>query len=411
MGKRKGPLKGIRILDLTQLYPGPLATMMLADLGADVVRLEHPSRPDIAHLLPPFIGKESAAYLSLNRSKRSLALDIRKGEGRQVFFDLVRTADVVVEQFRPGVLDKIGIGYDQAIPFNPRIIYVSITGFGQDGPYRQKAGHDINYISLTGLLSQVKKGDERVVPGFQTADVVGGSYMSVIACMSALWNREQTGRGQKVDVAMTDSVMPLITLQLAQYWGSQGADETVNLFDGSFPFYGVYECADGKYVSLGALEQKFWAGFCQMANKPEWLPLQFSMGEERRKVREEVAGLFKTKSRDEWLRLAEIHDICLSSIYEMEDLEMDPQLQARGMIIEMEYENRLKLKGVGIPIKFSDSKPDKPEPAPIIGQDSIEILEELGYSHERIEELLGKGIVFAQIKPYTPWRKEDGPES
>ena len=398
MGKRKGPLRGIRILDLTQLYPGPLATMMLADMGAEVVRLEHPSRPDNVHHLPPFIGKESAAYLTLNRSKRSLALDTAKEEGRKVFFDLVRTADVVVEQFRPGVLDKIGIGYDQAVPFNPRIIYVSITGFGQDGPYRQKAGHDINYISLAGLLSQVKKGEEMVLPGFQTADVVGGGYMSVIACMAALWHREKTGKGQRVDVSMTDSVMPMITLQLAQYWGSQGDNEIMNPFDGSFPFYGVYECADGKHVSLGALEQKFWAGFCQMADKPEWLSLQFSMGEERRKVREEVAGLFKTKSRDEWLKLAEVHDICLSSIHELGDLEMDPQLQAREMIIETEHEKGLKLKGIGIPIKFSDSKPDKPEPAPIVGQDSIEILKELGYSQERIEELIGKEIVFAQMK-------------
>jgi len=142
MGKRKGPLTGIRILDLTQLYPGPLATMMLADMGADVVRLEHPSRPDNIHILPPFIGEESAAYLTLNRSKRSLALDTGNEEGRKVFFDLVRTADVVMEQFRPGVLDKIGIGYEKAVQFNPRIIYVSITGFGQEGPYRQKAGHD-----------------------------------------------------------------------------------------------------------------------------------------------------------------------------------------------------------------------------------------------------------------------------
>jgi alpha-methylacyl-CoA racemase len=398
MGKRKGPLRGIRILDLTQLYPGPLATMMLADLGADVVRLEHPSRPDNVHHLPPFIGKESAAYLTLNRSKRSLALDTAKEVGRKVFFDLVRTADVVVEQFRPGVLEKIGIGYVQAVPFNPRIIYVSITGFGQDGPYRNKAGHDINYMALAGLLSQVKKGEEMVLPGFQTADVVGGGYMSVIACMAALWHREKTGKGQRVDVSMTDSVMPMITLQLAQYWGSQGDNEIMNPFDGSFPFYGVYECADGKPVSLGALEQKFWAGFCQMADKPEWLSLQFAMGEERRKVREEVAGLFKTKPRDEWLKLAEVHDICLSSIHELGDLEMDPQLQAREMIIETEHEEGLKLKGIGIPIKFSDSKPDKPQPAPMVGQDSIEILKELGYSHERIEELLEKEIVFAQMK-------------
>ncbi len=398
MGKRKGPLSGIRLLDLTQLYPGPLATMMLADMGAEVLRLENPNHPDNVHHLPPFIGKESAAYLTLNRSKRSLALDTGTQEGREIFFDLVRTADVVMEQFRPGVLDKIGIGYDRAVQFNPRIIYVSITGFGQDGPYRQKAGHDINYMALAGLLSQVKKGDEIVLPRFQTADAVGGGYMSVIACMAALWCREKTGKGQKIDVSMTDGILPMLTLQLAQYWGSEGAGEMMNLFDGSFPFYGVYECKDGKRVSLGALEEKFWTGFCRMVNKAEWLPLQFPMGDERRKVRAEIAGLFKAKSRDEWLKLAEDHDICLASIHELDDLEKDPQLQARQMIIETEHENGLKLKGVGIPIKFSESRPDHPEPAPAVGQHSIEILKEIGYSHERIEELVAKGIVFAAMK-------------
>jgi alpha-methylacyl-CoA racemase len=398
MGKRKGPLSGIRILDLTQLYPGPLATMMLADMGADVVRIEHPNRPDLVHLLPPFIGKESAAYLSLNRSKRSLALDTGTEQGRHVFFDLVRTADLVVEQFRPGVLDKIGIGYEQAPLFNPRIIYVSITGFGQNGPYRKKAGHDINYMALAGLLSQVKKGEEMALPGFQTADVAGGAYLSVIACMAGLWHRERTGKGQKIDVSMMDGILPLLTLQLAQYWGSRVKEEFVNVLDGSFACYGVYECADGKYVSLAALEPKFWASFCHMVNKPEWLTSQFPAGGEIKKVREEVAGLFKTKSREEWVELAEVHDVCLSSVHEMEDLEKDPQLRAREMIIETEHEGGVKLKGVGVPIKFSECKPDPPEPAPVVGQDSIEILKEAGYSEERIEELVEKGIVFAAMK-------------
>jgi alpha-methylacyl-CoA racemase len=398
MGKRKGPLSGIRILDLTQLYPGPLATMMLADMGADVVRIEHPNRPDLVHLLPPFIGKESAAYLSLNRSKRSLALDTGTEQGRHVFFDLVRTADLVVEQFRPGVLDKIGIGYEQAPLFNPRIIYVSITGFGQNGPYRKKAGHDINYMALAGLLSQVKKGEEMALPGFQTADVAGGAYLSVIACMAGLWHRERTGKGQKIDVSMMDGILPLLTLQLAQYWGSRVKEEFVNVLDGSFACYGVYECADGKCVSLAALEPKFWASFCHMVNKPEWLTSQFPAGGEIKKVREEVAGLFKTKSREEWVELAEVHDVCLSSVHEMEDLEKDPQLRAREMIIETEHEGGVKLKGVGVPIKFSECKPDPPEPAPVVGQDSIEILKEAGYSEERIEELVEKGIVFAAMK-------------
>lgn len=396
MGKRNGPLNDITILDLTTLYPGPLATMMLADLGAEVIRLEHPDRPDKVHLLPPFLDGESAAYLSLNRSKRSLALDIRKEEGRKVFFDLVKRADVVAEQFRPGVMDDLDLGYDKAATINPRIIYLSITGFGQDGPYRQKAAHDINCISLTGLLSQVKIGTQPVLPGFQLADVAGGAYTAIIACMVALWDREKTGKGQRVDVAMADAILPLLTLQLSQYWGREEGGQVVNPFDGSFPFYGVYECADGKHISLGALEQKFWVNFCQMANRPGWLASQFAAGAQGEKVRGEIATLFKQKTRDEWLKLTEVHDLCLSPVHELEDLEQDPQVRSRQMIIETEHANGRKLKGIGVPIKFSDSQPDKPQPAPMVGQDSVEVLQEMGYSEERIEKLLGRGIVFAQ---------------
>jgi crotonobetainyl-CoA:carnitine CoA-transferase CaiB-like acyl-CoA transferase len=216
--------------------------------------------------------------------------------------------------------------------------------------------------------------------------------------MAGLWHREKTGKGQKIDVAMMDGILPLLTLQLAQYWGSPVKEEFVNILDGSFAFYGEYECADGKYVSLGALEPKFWAGFCNMVNKPEWLSLQFPTGKKKGKVRDEVAALFKTKSRNEWLELAEVHDVCLSSVQELEDLERDPQVRARQMIIETEHENGLKLKGVGIPIKFSESTPDLPDAAPAVGQDSIVILKEAGYSEERIEELVEKAIVFAAMK-------------
>lgn len=348
----------------------------------------------MVHFLPPFIDDESTAYLSLNRSKKSLALDVGKDGSRQVFFDLVKTADLVFEQFRPGVIDRLGIGYDEAVKHNPRIIYLSLTGFGQDGPYHLRAGHDINYISWAGLLSEVRNEDRPVLPAFQIADIAGGCYMTVIACLSALWYRERSGKGQRVDVSMVDAVLPLLTLQLAQYWGSSQASPAVNPLDGTFPCYGIYECSDGKYVSLGALEPKFWENFCKALNKEEWISGNFATGKESERVREEVAAAFKAKARAEWLRLAEAHDICLSPVNELGDLDKDPHLRERQMIIEIEHKEGHKLKALGIPIKFSDSKPGPPEPAPPTGRDSIQILTSIGYSGERIKELIRKGIVY-----------------
>lgn len=393
MGKRGGPLSGVRILDLTTLYPGPLATMFLGDLGAEVIHIENPRSPDLIHSLPPFVGQESAVYLALNRSKRTLALDLKEADGRSVFFDLVKTADLVVEQFRPGVLDRIGIGYGEAVSYNPGIIYVSITGFGQEGPYALRAGHDINYLSWAGLLSQIKSGERPVLPAFQIADVAGGSYMTVIACLTALRHREKTGKGQRVDVSMVDGILPLLTLQLAQQWGQEKDSTAVNLFTGEFPFYGLYQCKDGKYVALGALEPKFWMGFCRAVQREEWVPANFATGEEGQKVLKEIRSLFQEKTRDEWTRFAETHDICLSPVHEMEELEGDPHLRAREMIIETELKGGARLKGLGIPLKFSLSRPDPPEPAHRMGEDSLEILKELGYPDDRIRMLLEKGVV------------------
>jgi alpha-methylacyl-CoA racemase len=393
MEKRRGPLGGIRVLDLTTLYPGPLATMLLGDLGAEVIRIEHPRNPDLIHSLPPFMGEESASYLALNRSKKSLGLDLKEAEGRSLFFDLVKTADIVVEQFRPGVMERMGFAYREAAVHNPRIIYVSLTGFGQSGPYAHRAGHDINYISWTGLLSRNKAGDRPVLPAFQMADVAGGSYMTVIACLTALRHREKTGAGQHVDVSMVDGVLPLLTLQLSQHWGRSRQSPGVDLLCGDFPCYGLYACSDGKYVALGALEPKFWMNFCRAVHREEWISGNFAAGEEGEQVRREVASLFMERTRDEWMRLAETNDICLSPVHEIEELEEDPHLKAREMILELKPKGGSRLKGLGIPLKFSLSKPDAPDPAPAVGENSVEILKEMGCPPERIQGLIDKGTV------------------
>lgn len=384
----QGPLVGIRILDLTRLLPGPLATMMMADMGAEVIKIEDPDDPDYIRNFPPMVGKESAFYLSLNRSKRSLSLNLRSEEGKKIFMDLVKTADIVIEQYRPGVLDKSGLGYYEAKAANEKIIYVSITGYGQTGPYSQKAGHDLNYIAYSGVLGNIGTSERPVIPAAQLADVMGGSYAAVNACLAALLSKSTTGQGQHVDVAMTDSVMPLNSLIYAEFaaTGNQHEREGFSLA-GSRANYNTYKCKDGKFIALGALEPKFWNGFCDLVNKPEWKDRIIDEGESARELVKEVSALFQTKPQDEWVLAATGLDICLSPILELSDLATNEQISAREMIVEMETPEGDKLNTIGVPLKFLGT-PAKPSwPSPHLGEDSDAILGELGLSPEEIAKL------------------------
>jgi alpha-methylacyl-CoA racemase len=383
MASRKptsGPLQGIRILDLTRLLPGPLGTMIMADMGAEVIKVEDLSNPDYVRAFPPYLNGESANYLAFNRSKLSLTLDYRSEEGKNLFLALVKTADVVVEQFRPGFLDKIGIGYEVAKKVNPKIIYVSVTGYGQSGPYAHLAGHDLNYIAIAGVLGITGKANQApVVPGVQLADIAGGSYMTVIGILSALYARTQTGKGQHVDVSMTDAVMPLLSAVYALTAGGMTNVERGKApLSGGLPNYGVYRCKDQKYIALGTLEPKFWGKFCTLVNKPDWLTFILPQNPEELSVfKSKISRLFKSESQSYWVALGLAHDLLISPVYELKDLENDPHLQAREMIVTQEHPRAGPFKSIGIPIKFSET-PAKPSwPAPIMGQDTDAILQEL----------------------------------
>jgi crotonobetainyl-CoA:carnitine CoA-transferase CaiB-like acyl-CoA transferase len=396
--KRKpstGPLNGIRILDFTRLYPGPLGTMMLADMGAEVIKIEDMNTPDYMRFYPPYIASESAGYLAVNRSKRSIALNLKHKKGVDIFFSLLQTADIVVEQFRPGVMEEIGLDYETARRVKDDIIYVSLTGYGQNGPYARDAGHDINYIGYSGILATTgSRKTGPVIPGPQIADVAGGAYMTIIACLSALWAKEKTGQGQKVDVSMLDAILPLMTLQMAHYHAvglAPAPGESV--LTGGLACYGVYKCADGKYIALGILEEKFWKSFCEMVGRSEWLGLQFVIGEEAERLRGAIAALFKTRTRDEWIAAAAGYDTGLTRVLEIGEIEADPQVQARNMIIEQTHPVCGKIKGIGVPLKFS-ATPAKPAgPAPSLGKDTASILEEIGYKPEEIKTLKEEGVI------------------
>jgi|GEM_PF-556581 len=389
-----GPLSGVRILDLTRMYTGPMATMMLADMGADVIKIEDIISPDYMRDTAPYVNDISVGFLAVNRSKRSLGIRLSEERGQAIFFDLVKTADIVIEQYKPGVLEKIGLDYVEAIKTNPRIIYVSLTDFGQSGPYAQKTGHDVNILGLSGILSNtISDKGEPVVPGVQITDVAG-SYMAMNACLAALLARDRTGQGQRVDVSRLDATLPFMSLPLAHYWATgEGLAPSQQPQTEGMAAYGTYRCRDGKYVALGAVEPKFWTRFCELAGKPKWLNRQYATGRDATKLRKEIVSLFKSKPRDYWIDQIGQGDYCLTPVLDVSEVENDAHLSSRQMIDSRNHQGYGTVKSVGVPLKFSQTKPSIGNSAPDFGQHSEEVLMELGYSESKITELRRLGII------------------
>jgi len=396
----QGPLQGIRILDLSRLLPGPLATMMMADMGAEVIKIENPKQPDYVRNFPPVYeagGKEySANYLAFNRSKKSLALDYTSTEGKEIFQKLLTSADIVVEQFRPNYLAQIGLDYESAKKINPKIIYVSITGYGQYGTYSHLAGHDLNYLSHAGLLALIgKANDAPVIPAIQIADIAGGSYMAIIACLAALQARQFSHEGQHVDVAMTDAIMPLLTVPFTQWQATKNAPKRGKTpLSGAFPNYNVYACKDGKYIALATLEPKFWIKFCQIVQKPEFLGLAMPQEPEAmQENKKQLADFFFSQTSEYWVEFGKTHDLLISPVYEIDELEDDVHLKEREMFVEVEHPHIGKIKEIGIPLKFSCTKAEPAWVAPELGQDTEAILLDAGINQQEIENLKQKGII------------------
>ncbi len=368
---QQGPLQGIRILDLSRLLPGPLATQMLADLGAEVIKIEDPKAPDYNRFFPPLKGSQSLNYISINRSKLSVTLDLKSEEGKRKFFELVKTADIVVDSFRPGVLQKMGIDYTAAKLHNEKIIYVAVTGYGYTGPYKDKAGHDMNYLGYSGILGLTGDKEKPIVPACQIADVAGGSYPAVVACLAALWAREQTGKGQFVDVAMTDCVMPLLSMQFGESLNTNIRHKRGEpMLSGGMANYNLYKCKDEKWIALGSLEPKFWQGVCVLIGKPDWGPRMMPIPEEVEKLKNDLQDIFITRTRDEWVEAAAPLDVCLTPILELEESEKDIHLNQREMFYEVEHPDYGKVKGINQPFKFSET-PAKPSwAAPLMGEDN-----------------------------------------
>jgi alpha-methylacyl-CoA racemase len=382
---RPGPLAGIRILDLTRLLPGPVATLHLADLGAEVIKIEDPQIGDYARTLGTGQGADSAYFRMINRNKQGLRLDLKKPEGVEVFKRLASAADVIVESFRPGVMDKLGVGYAVIAALNPRIAYCSISGYGQDGPYKDLAGHDINYLGYAGVLDQIGcEGGNPALPNFQIADLLGGALTAAMGILAAVLDAQRTGRGRHIDVAMTDSVLAhtyftMLRLNDSGHSLPRGAD----LLSGGLPCYGAYRCADGRHMAVGALEGKFWKICCEVLGHPEWVRRQWDAG-----LRAEVGAVFASRPRDEWANLFAAVDCCVTPILTPEEALKNEQIVARRMVLQEDG-----LTQFAPPLKMSDLEFSVRQPAPRAGQHNTTILAAAGYSPVEIEQLAASGTL------------------
>lgn len=378
------PLEGLRVLDLTRLLPGPYATLVLADLGARVDKVEDPAGGDYARQSPPLRGEESAIFYALNRNKRSLALDLKTASGRGVLLRLVERYDVLVESFRPGVMERLGLGWEVLHERNPRLVYCSVTGFGQTGPDRLRAGHDLGYVARAGVLGFGGEAQGApAMPGVQVADM-GGSLWCLVGLLSALYERERTGQGRRVDVSLTEAALASLHLHLGSrlVMGAEGQPlrrgrEPLN---GGWACYGVYRTQDGRYLAVGALEPKFFTGLCERLGRPELVADAYDAGGGAQRVRAELERLFASQPLAHWLERLAGADVCVEPVLEGDEVLEDAQLRSRGLFAEAEDEQRgLRVVHLLTPLRMGRT-PLRPPPA--LGQHSREILEEAGLTPE-----------------------------
>ena len=383
------PLSSLKILDFTTLLPGPFATMMLADLGADVVRVEAPHRPDLTRFWPPFDGDIAAWHGALNRSKRSVALDLKQPGAADVIKRLVKEYDIVVEQFRPGVMARLGIGYETLKAVNPRLIYCAITGYGQTGPYKARAGHDNNYLALAGMMSYTGRRDSGPTAlGAQIADIGGGSFGALTGILAAVIQRGQTGVGQAVDISMFDKAVAWQSHIASAYLIGDETPERERLPLNGGGIYDFYETKDGRYLSVGSLEPKFWQGFCRAIGRPDLiapgLDLDLTM---QRQAKAEVRVVLKEKTLAEWTAVFAELDVCVEPVQTIPEMVEHPQTQERGLIVNVPKPDGTYQRQVGSPFQFSSGKAEYKWVGPAVGSHTAEVLVEAGFRAEEIEEL------------------------
>lgn len=393
------PLKGVKVLDLSRLLPGPFCSLLLADLGAEVLKVEDTGMGDYVRWTPPYVGDEtaqqrgvaSAQFDALNRNKKSIQLDLKSDPGGQILLELVARHDVVLESFRPGVLEKLGVGYETMKGVNPGLVYCAITGYGQDGPFSKRAGHDMNYLGLNGLLGLTGATDGPPVQAAgQIADIGGGAQMAAIAILAALVKKNASGDGSLLDVSMTDGALSWLAMPAA----SALAGDTRRRGDvdlaGRWACYMPYEAADG-WVTCGALEPKFWKSFCEGVGREDLLAKQFELaGSEGHG---EIAEVFRGRTRAEWAAFNDERDCCIEPVLELDEALQSELVKARGMLMSVDQPGVGAVEQLASPIVIDGERPSRAEPAPAFGEHTDEVLASLGYDESAITDLRKSGVV------------------
>ncbi len=391
-------LSGLRVLDLSRLLPGGFCSLLLADFGADVLKVEDTGMGDYVRWAPPYHegvedSAKSALFLALNRGKRSIRVNLKEERGREVLLRLVREHDVLLESFRPGVLDRLGVGYDRLREENPGLVYCAITGYGQDGPYRTRSGHDMNYLGLVGLLGLTgEEGGPPIQAAGQIADLGGGALMAAFGILAALRERDRSGEGQLVDVSMADGSLSWLGMVAASHFAGGGVPRRGGLdLAGGYVCYRPYACSDG-WVTLGALEPKFWQAWCRGVGREDLIEKQFDPpGSE---THAEVERVFSGRTREEWREFASQVDCCLEPVLDLDEALQSELVRAREMVVAIDQPGAQKpVRLLGSPVKMSRTPADPHSPGPELGEHTVEVLAALGYSHDEIAALEETGAV------------------
>ena len=380
---KKGALSGIKVLDLSRLLPGPYCSMILADHGARVIAIEDKRFMD-----------DGLFFGQIYRNKEHMSLNLKPEEGKEIFFRLAKDADVILEGFRPGVVQKLGVDYGTVCKVNPKIIYCSISGYGQTGPYRNRAGHDVNYLSMSGALDLIGQANHPPsIPGIQVADIAGGGMNAAIGILMALFARERSGKGQYIDISMTDGLVGFMPAAffLKQMTG-QFPQRGESMLSHRYACYNTYETADGRYISVGSLENRFWKKLCEFLEVPEYIPLQY---DENR--REELIDFMKTtflkKTFKQWKKELAGMDACCEPIQNLGEVIKDPLFRDREMIVEVADKDGKKTPTIGIPVKLSETPGSISTPPVAFSENTEAILKELGYSTKQIKELSDNRVI------------------
>ncbi|MCS7207096.1 MAG: CoA transferase [Dehalococcoidia bacterium] len=395
------PLEGYRVIDLSRLAPGPFCTMVLADLGADVLRVEEPGGGRRTRMERDLGGADAqaqrrqVAFNALHRGKRSIALNLKHPEAQRILHRLVERADVFVEGFRPGVVKRLACDYDTLKAVNPRLVYCSLSGYGQDGPYAGLVGHDINYISIGGALGIIgPQGGPPAIPYNLLADYAGGGLLAALAIVVALLHRERTGQGQYIDIAMTDGVLYLLAAVVSEYLlvGKVPEPGTMRL-NGGVPYYNVYPCKDGRYISIGCIEPWFWENLCRALGREDFIPHQHNEATYP-DIFSAFRQIFLTRTRDEWWAyLRSQGDIAVAPVYTLDEVMRDPQVRHRQMMVEVGQVNGETVRQVGIAPKFSATPGRIRSLGASPGQHTAQVLAELGYTSQQVQSLREQGAI------------------